>query len=93
MIKEATAMTVRQHLGDLLNEVRYRRERIVITKAGKPVAALVDIETFERLRKSDEEFEHLRAEISEAFAHQPQDEIGVLIDEAVEAVRARRAER
>jgi len=45
-------MTVRQQLGDLLNEVRYRRGRIVIAKAGKPVAALVDIETLERLRKS-----------------------------------------
>ena len=45
MIKESTAMTVRQNLGELLNEVQYRRSRILITKAGKPVAALVDIET------------------------------------------------
>ena len=86
-------MTVRQHLGDLLNEVRYRRGRIVITKAGKPVAALVDIETFERLRKSDEEFEHLRAEIAAAFADFTGDEIGALVDEAVEAARGRRARR
>ena len=40
MIKEATAMAVRQRLGDLLNEVRYRRGKIVITKAGKPVVVL-----------------------------------------------------
>ena len=91
MIKEATAMTVRQHLGDLLNEVRYRRGKIVITKAGKPVAALVDIETFERLRKSDEEFERLRGEISDAFADQLEDGIRALVDEAVEAARGRRA--
>ena len=91
MIKEATAMTVRQHLGDLLNEVRYRRGKIVITKAGKPVAALVDIETFERLRKSDEEFERLRGGISDAFADQPEDGIRALVDEAVEAARGRRA--
>ena len=67
MTKEATAMTVRQHLGDILNEVCNRRGRIVITKAGKPIAALVDMETFERLRKSDEEFEHLCGEMSSAF--------------------------
>ena len=87
MIKEATAMTVRQHLGDLLNEVRYRRGRIVITKAGKPVAALVDMETFERLRKSDEEFEHLCGEMSSAFRDHSEEEVAALVDEAVEAVR------
>ena len=85
-------MTVRQHLGDLLNEVRYRRGKIVITKAGKPVAALVDIETFERLRRSDEEFERLRGELSEAFADQPEDEIRAMVDEAVHAARRHRAE-
>lgn len=92
MIREATAMKVRQHLGDLLNEVRYRRGKIVITKAGTPVAALVDIETFERLRRSDEEFERLRGEISRAFAGQPEDAICGVVDEAVEAARERRAE-
>ena len=40
MIREAPAMTVRQRFGELLNEVQYRRGRVVITKAGKPVAAL-----------------------------------------------------
>ena len=93
MIREATAMAVRQHLGDLLNEVRYRRGRIVITKAGKPVAALVDIETFERLRKSDKEFDDLRAEIAEAFASHAEDEVGALVDEAVAHARSDRAGR
>ena len=86
-------MTVRQHLGDLLNEVRYRRGRIVITRAGKPIAALVDIETFERLRKSDEEFDRLRAAMSDAFADRSEDEVSSLVDEAVEAARQHRARR
>ena len=87
MIKEAPAMTVRQHLGELLNEVQYRHGKVVITKAGKPVAALVDIAMFERLRKLDEEFDRLRAEISEAFAGKSEGEIDALVDEAVKAVR------
>ena len=53
-------MAVRQHLGELLNEVQYRRGKIVVTKAGRPVAALVDIAMFERLRKLDEEFDRMR---------------------------------
>jgi len=92
MIKEAPAMTVRQHLGELLNEVQYRHGKVVITKAGKPVAALVDIAMFERLRKLDEEFDRLRAEISEAFAGKSEGEVEALVDEAVKAARKQRRE-
>lgn len=88
MISEAPAMTVRQRLGELLNEVQYRRQRVVITKAGKPVAALVDIGVFDRLRKLDEEFEHLRGKLAETFSRYSEDEVDALVDEAVEAVRA-----
>ena len=81
-------MTVRQHLGELLNEVQYRRQRVVITKAGKPVAALVDIGLFERLRKLDEEFDNLRAKLAGAFSDHSESEVETLVDEAVRAVRA-----
>ena len=81
-------MTVRQHLGELLNEVQYRRQRVVITKAGKPVAALVDIGLFERLRRLDEEFEQLRARLTGAFSDRSESEVEALVDEAVKSVRA-----
>ena len=81
-------MTVRQRLGDLLNEVQDRRQRFVITKAGKPVAALVDIGVCERLRKLDEEFEHLRCELADAFSGHSETEVHALVDEAVEVARA-----
>ena len=68
MIREAPAMTVRQNLGDLLSEVQYRKGKVIITKAGKPVAALVDIALFERIRKLDEEFDRMREELARAFA-------------------------
>ena len=55
------------------------------------MAALADIDAFERLRKSDEEFERLRGEIPDAFAGQPEDEVRAIVDEAVEAARERRA--
>lgn len=47
MIRETPAMTVRQKFGEPLNEVQYRRDRVLITKAGKPVAALIDIALFD----------------------------------------------
>lgn len=90
MIREAPAMTVRQNLGELLNEVQYRHGKVLITKAGKPVAALVDIAMFTRLRKLDEEFERMRAELAQAFAGMPEQAVEELVDEAVQNVRARR---
>jgi prevent-host-death family protein len=93
MIREAPAMTVRHNLGELLNEVQYRRGRIVITKGGKPVAALVDIALFERIRKLDEEFARALDEMARAFAGIPANKGQALVAEAVAAARRKRAKR
>lgn len=90
MIREAPAMTVRQNLGDLLSEVQYRKGKVIITKAGKPVAALVDIALFERIRKLDEEFDQMREELARVFADVPEKRVEALVDEAVKEARARR---
>lgn len=93
MIREAPAMTVRQNLGELLNEVQYRHGKVLITKAGKPVAALVDIALFERLRKLDEEFDRMRAEFAQAFSDMTEKQVEGLVDEAVKAVRKPRKKK
>ena len=67
MIQKATAMSVRQNLGELLNSVQYRHDSALITKAGKPVAALVDVELFEKIRTMREQFERLSVEIGQAY--------------------------
>ena len=92
MQREATAMTVRQNLGELLNEVQYRHDSIVITKAGKPVAAMVDMETYERMRRKDSgEFERLWAEFAKGFEDLSEEQAQVLADEALAEARAERA--
>jgi prevent-host-death family protein len=93
MIREAPAMTVRQNLGDLLSEVQYRKGKVIITKAGKPVAALIDIALFERIRKLDEEFDRMREELARAFADVPGKQVEALVDEAVKEARARRRKK
>ncbi len=67
MIKEATAMTVRKNLGELINEVQYRHDSILVTKAGKPVAAIVDIDLFNKMRALESEFDRLVGGLQEAF--------------------------
>jgi prevent-host-death family protein len=93
MIHEATAMKVRQNLGELLNEVQYRKGKILITKAGKPVAAIIDVELFERIRKLDEEFEELTKGLAKAFEDVVPDNGMALVDEAVKVVRAKAEEK
>ena len=89
MQREATAMTVRQNLGELLNEVQYRHDSIVITKAGKPVAAMVDMDTYERMRRKDSgEFERLWAEFAKGFDDLTDEQAQALADEALQEARA-----
>jgi prevent-host-death family protein len=87
MIREAPAMTVRQNLGELLNEVQYRGDSVVITKGGKPVAAIVDIALYENIRRMKDDFDRLCAELAAAGERVSDDEAESLIGEAAAEAR------
>ena len=87
MIREATAMKVRKNLGELLNGVQYRRDSVVVTKGGKAVAALVDIDLFHKIRLLDREFDRLTAELAKAYEGIDPETATKAIDEAVKAAR------
>ena len=74
MITEVNAVNFRQNLGDMLNQVQYRNDSIVINKDGKPVAALVDAELFARIRRMRDRFDALSSRIAEAYAEVPVEE-------------------
>jgi prevent-host-death family protein len=46
-----TSEDVRLSLGELINRVQYRYERVRVTRRGKPVMALVPLEDLELLEK------------------------------------------
>lgn len=89
MLREAPAMTVRQRLGELLNEVQYRGDSILVTKAGKPVAAIIDIELFNRLRLLDAEFDRLAGQLRAAYQGESPEVVAAEVDEALASVRGR----
>jgi prevent-host-death family protein len=91
MRREATAMNVRQNLGELLNQVQYRGDSIVVTKDGKPVAALVDYALYERIRRLRESFAALTDKLGQVYADVPAETAAAEIDAAVRHVRRRRA--
>ncbi|MGE0278243.1 MAG: type II toxin-antitoxin system Phd/YefM family antitoxin [Nitrospiraceae bacterium] len=90
MIKEVSAVSFRQNLGEMLNQVQYRNDSIVISKDGKPVAALVDAEMFARIRRMRERFDALSERIAQNYAGVPVEEGMSEIDVAVTAERKRR---
>ena len=91
MITEVTAVNFRQNLGEMLNQVQYRSDSIVINKDGKPVAVLVDAELFARIRRMRERFDELSSRIAEAYADLPPEEGMAEIDAAVTRERRTRA--
>ncbi|MDR5727492.1 MAG: type II toxin-antitoxin system Phd/YefM family antitoxin [Terriglobia bacterium] len=83
MITEVSAVNFRQNLGEMLNQVQYRSDSIVINKDGKPVAVLVDAELFARIRRMRERFDALSSRITEAYADVPVEQGMAEIDAAV----------
>jgi prevent-host-death family protein len=87
MITEVSAVNFRQNLGEMLNQVQYRNDSIVINKDGRPVAALVDAELFARIRRMRERFDTLTTRMTHAYADVPAEQGLAEIDAAVAAAR------
>jgi prevent-host-death family protein len=93
VIRESTAVAARQNLGDLLNQVQYRNDAVLITKDGKPVAALVDVALFERIRRLRDEFTRLTDALGRTYQGIDPAIAQAEIDEAVNAARKARTKR
>lgn len=89
MVREVSAVGFRQNLGEMLNQVQYRNDSIVINKDGKPVAALVNADLFARIRRMGDRFDELSRRIAEAYAEVPEQEGMAEIDAAVASERSR----
>ncbi|HUW27882.1 MAG TPA: type II toxin-antitoxin system Phd/YefM family antitoxin [Sulfuriferula sp.] len=87
MITEVSAVAFRQNLGDMLNQVQYRNDSILINKDGKPVAALVDARLFARIRRMQNHFDDLSARLAAGFAAVPEEQGMAEIEAAVQATR------
>ncbi len=89
LVSNVSAVTFRQNLGEMLNQVQYRNDSIVINKDGKPVAALVDAELFARIRRMQERFDELSHRIAKTYAEVPMEKGLKEIDAAVRRGRRR----
>ena len=58
MAKEINALDLRKHFGEIMEEVRYRKEPFIVKRNGRPMIVLLDIEAYEasRSRLQEEAF-------------------------------------
>lgn len=89
MITETSEVALHQNLADLLNQVHFCGDSIVISKGGKPIAALVNARLFARIRRLQlqRRFDELRERLAQGFSGVPDEEGLAEIDAAVQAVR------
>ncbi len=87
MLKKISAMKARQNLGQLLNEVSIRGDSYIIERAGKPLAALVDMESFQQLQGEQNSAAQLVRNIWEKMKGTDAMEIQEAINEATRVAR------
>lgn len=95
MSQTLTLKNVREQLSDLVSKVAYGDQKVVITKFGKPVAALVTFEDYKKImnpaeRYTKEEWDKGFALIDKSRANTKKyapNEIEQAISEAVKDVR------
>lgn len=87
MIREITAMDARKNFGEILNEVKYRHDSVLIKKAGKPIAALIDVDLFEKIRALKHQFDALTDELGKTYVGVPIEDAEKEVEEAIKKIR------
>ena len=90
MVTETSAVKFRQNLGEMLNQVQYRHDSVVINKDGKPVAALIDARLFARIRRMQARFDALAGRLEKGYAKVPEAEGLTEIEQAIHDERRQR---
>jgi prevent-host-death family protein len=87
MGKIVTIEDARKKLGDLVDSARLRGDQYIISKKGKPAAAIVPIEVVQRHEESKRALLRLIEEVHEKNKGKKAEEIEKTIDEAVKWAR------
>jgi prevent-host-death family protein len=89
MGKIVTIEDARKKLGDLVDGARLRGDQYIISKKGKPAAALVPLEIVQRQEESKKFLLRLIEEVHEKNKGKKTEEIESIIDEAVKWARSK----
>jgi len=87
MEKQLNISDVRESLGDLVDEVQYRNNKLVILRHGKPAVALVPLHVYENWKSSRRRLFELIEQFQNSSGNQDPDKIMELVLEAQTATR------
>lgn len=55
MVKEISALELRKHFGEIVDEVRYRKQPYIVKRNGRPVLVLLDISAYQASLEKDKD--------------------------------------
>jgi len=87
MEKKLNISEVRGSLGDLVDEVQYQNNKLVILRHGKPAVALVPLHVYENWKLSRQRLFELIEKAQNSSGDKDPDEVMELVLEAQSAVR------
>lgn len=85
MLNQITEKSVQQNFSQIINEIALHHDNVVVTQKGRAVAAIVDMETFNRLTQMKNRFDML---LKKCAVNDTEKVLQANINEAIKAVRA-----
>jgi prevent-host-death family protein len=97
MVKRLSAKEARDRFAEILGQVHFGKDTVIVEKAGKPVAAVIDMERYERLARAwDEPFailDRIRARNRDKHSEQVESNIAAAVAEVRAASRTKSRKR
>lgn len=91
MVKKLPALKARQNLGQVMNEVALRGDEYIVERAGKPLVAIISMDKYRMLEQDRLSAMKVLNDIWEKMKGENPQVIEDAIDDAVRAVRDKRA--
>ena len=97
MVKRLSAKEARDRFAEILGQVHFGKDTVIVEKAGKPVAAVIDMERYERLTRAwDESFavlDRIRAKNRGKHPEQVESDVATAVADVRAASRTKSRKR
>ncbi len=97
MVKRMSAKEARDRFAELLGQVQYGKDTVIVEKQGKPVVAVIDMERYDRLTRAWNEpfavLDQIRAKNRDKDPEQVQRDIAAAVAEVRAAPRTKSRKR
>jgi prevent-host-death family protein len=87
MLKKISAQKARQNFGELMDEVRLRGDRYIVSRGDRPVVAVIPVEEYLAWEQARERLYSRIVLMREQHRREQSEELELEIRQAVEAVR------